>query len=238
MSNYEIKTAFSLIWRHSNLEWQLSDDWEWGDYPSDDLYDAFSDMLENFGTGSTPDALEGIELPQNWKLESSTSAYFHESDAELEKFKIEDLELVQASPLHWNRPEIRQFSSYGLLQPLIVPNKFDPNEWVSLTPHQQLVQLGQIDGEAPSLRSDGVIFSALNTIYMDFYICGQIEVTIAIEALDLTSAKKEARNQLNDFLENEIHSKVLSVLPEFDGDPGLDESVSVFLAPNWVYLEK
>jgi hypothetical protein len=238
MSTHEIKVVFSVIWRHSNLEWQLSEDWEWGDFPSDDLYDAFSDMLENFGTGSAPDALEGVELPENWKLESTSSAYFNESDVELNKFDIEELELVQASPINWGRPEIRQFSSYGVLQPLIVPNKFDPNEWVALTPHEQLAQLGQVDGEAPLLRSDGVIFSAMDTIYMDFYVSGQLEIAISVEAPDLESAKNEARNQLDQFLKNKIHSEILSVLPEFDGDPGFDESVSVYLAPNWVYFEK
>jgi hypothetical protein len=97
--------------------------------------------------------------------------------------------------------------------------------------------MGQVDGDS-SLRSDGVIATSFNSGYFDYYVSACIELHIETDTDDGEEAIEMAKKELNLYLQSDFSSEIQRILPEMDGDPNFDESISIFLAPNWVFIKQ
>ena len=219
-----------MVWKHSNVKFQFSDDWEWGDDPEQDLDDSIGNLPRAWSMGTSPEALKDLKLPEQWAMISYGGAAIDATEAELsstENENLERFELIQDSTVPWERPSYEENT--------VVPFRFDPVRWAEIGADEKLEVLGVTP--ADGLRSDGVLFSTFDTHYFDFYISGYIFVEINIDAPTRAAARDLASQELKVFIDSELVGALLNVLPKFTGDPNFDESIELYRIPNWVYLE-
>jgi hypothetical protein len=208
------------VWRHANQAIQFSSDWEWSDDIDDDLNCGFSELNLN----SKPNILKEFKAPKNWSVLSTSAAPYNPDDFEPESIDVEEISLLIPAKVDWD--------SY--FNTLIVPFRFDPNKWMASDTKGKLVAMGQVDGDS-SLRSDGVIATSFNSGY---YVSACIELHIETDTDDGEEAIEMAKKELNLYLQSDFSSEIQRILPEMDGDPNFDESISIFLAPNWVFIKQ
>lgn len=199
----------SALWKHSNIEIQLGDDWEWSDDPNQDLYDAWNGWNSN----STPDILNDIEFPSNWtKAGSVQSLFYPELDT------IDQMDFLVTPTPEWQKIAASLPSWFGTL---IIPSGEDPSAWAVKSSDEKLEAIGDYE-------SSGINYQ----VYFDFYVCGAITLTLDEnrEADSVAAAKADVYK----FLEQKFRSQLEKALPAMDGDPNLDESVEIIAAPHWV----
>ena len=218
----KVYCAISTVWRHANQAIQFTDGWEWSDDVDDDLNCGFSKLNLN----SKPDILANFRAPSNWQVLSTSTAPYNPDDFHPESFDRKKISLLIPAKVNWD----------PYFTTLIIPFRFDPNKWLESDTQGKLEAMGQVD-DGSTLRSDGVIASSFNSGYFDYYVSACIELHIDVETDDADEAIKIATNELNLYLKNDFSGDIQRVLPEIEGDPDFDESISIFLAPNWVFIQ-
>lgn len=201
----------SALWKHSNIEIQLGDDWEWSDDPDQDLYDAWN----GWNSSSTPDILNDIEFPSSWtKTGSVQSLFYPELDT------IDQMDFLVTPTPEWQKIAASVPSWFGTL---IIPSGEDPAAWAEKSSDEKLDAIGDYE-------SSGVNYQ----VYFDFYVCGAITLTLQIDEKREADSIAAAKADVYKFLEQKFRSQLEKALPAMDGDPNLDESVEIIEAPHWV----
>ena len=218
----KVYCAISTVWRHANQAIQFSDDWEWSDDVDDDLNCGFSEL--NFN--SKHSILEKFSPPKNWEVLSTSAAPYNPDDFDPESIDRKEISLLIPAMVNWD--------SY--FTTLIIPFGFNPNKWLESDTQSKLEAMGQV-GDLSSLRSDGVIASTFNSVYFDYYVSACIEFHIDVDSDDAVEAREIATSELKLYLKRDFSGEIQRVLPEIEGDPDFDESISIFLAPNWVFIQ-
>ena len=219
----KVYCAISTVWRHANQPIQFSDDWEWSDDIDDDLNCGFSELNLN----SKANILEEFRAPKNWSVLSTSAAPYNPDDFEPESIDIDEITLLIPAKVDWD--------SY--FDTLIIPFRFDPNKWMASDTQGKLAAMGQVDDDS-SLRSDGVIATSFNSGYFDYYVSACIEFHIEVDTDDGDEAIEMATKEINLYLQSNFSNEIQRILPVMDGDPNFDESISIFLAPNWVFIQQ
>ena len=225
---FEIKFAFSLIWKHSNYRLIFSKGWEWLDNVSDDLQDGFGDFLEEQETGTDPKILEQLELLDNWTMLSSGKSSYSWKYTEFEA--LEKNNLIQLLPArhNWN-------DDYGACT-YIVPFEFEVSKWESLSREEKLLEMDQLDYSQLENSED---FSGFNNeSYFDFYVIGQVEAVATVRAENLEVAQEVFLNQFNEYAEKELPAALASLMPDPEFLDKVDEKITLEYVPNWLYVEK
>jgi hypothetical protein len=226
--DYEIKFAFSLIWRHSNYRLIFSRGWEWLDNVSDDLQDGFGDFLQEQESGTDPKILEELELPNNWTMLSSGNSAYSWKYTEFEELKKNDLVQLLPARHNWN-------DDYGACT-YIVPLDFEVSKWESLSREEKLLEMDQLEYSQLENVDD---FSGFNNEgYFDFYVIGQVEAVAVVNAENLEVAQVVFLNQFNEYAEKVLPAALTSLMPDPEFLEKVDEKVTLVHVPNWLYVEK
>ena len=203
----------SALWKHSNIEIQLGDDWEWSDDPDQDLYDAWN----GWNSISTPDILNDIEFPTNWtKAGSVKSLFYPELDT------IDQMDFLVTPTPEWQKIAASLPSWFGTL---IIPSGEDPSSWAEKSSDEKLEAIGDYE-------SSGINYQ----VYFDFYVCGVVTFALQIDEKEDVDPIETAKDQLDKFLEQDFRLRLEKALPTMDGDPNLDESIEIIAAPHWVMI--
>ncbi len=219
---FQIKFAFSLVWKHSNYRLIFSDGWEWSENVSDDLHDGFGDFLEELDSGTDPKILDQLDLLDNWTLLSSGKSTFVWKYTEFEVLEKENL--IQVLPPRHNWKD-----EYGACT-YIVPSDLEVEKWESLTRAEKL--------EAMDQSEEGSFSGLSNERYFDFYVIGQVEAVAAIDADNMDSAQEKFLNQFNDYAIKTLPTALISLMPDPELLDQVDEVVTLEFVPNWLYVER
>ncbi len=219
----KVNCIITAIWKHSNLPIQFSEEWEWTEDINDDLNAGFYGWVN---PSSTADILRDFIPPKNWEVLSTSNAPFDLEEYQADKVDMSKMSVFMPSQVSW--------SSY--LDTLIVPFRFDLNTWMEIDTQERLIAMGQVESDQ-SFRSDGVLFTELNSGYFDYYVSGAIELSIEVDSVDGLKAKQLAAEYLRDYLATGFSKEMRRLLPEFKGDPNFDESIDLYLIPNWVLIQ-
>lgn len=214
----------SAIWRHSNIQINLSDDWYWSDDIDQDLHDAW----EGWNLSSLPFILKNVEFPPNWVIGEVIESPYVPNPLDHESMEL----FLPPKPI-WSKIA-SAFPSW--FTDFIIPNQVDPIEWIEQSREEKLQTMGQAEGF--SQVNDDNWVSLNNTIYFDFYVSGAISVSIETFANTTKEATILAKQELEKFFDSNFEKKLSRALPNLHGDPNLDESIAVLEAPHWVMISK